>query len=228
MDAFRFQFEIFDSDGDSSTHGVDLLQIAEICRRRGGSGCGGVSRKPTVPRLRQFPAAVGRCRPWSTRWIHAMRGCFSIPIRNIRFRWRFIHAWRGSTADRRDLSKAGWVRLRGCPRHGCRGQAPMGEGALLAKHCFASARTHSRQRLGRTAERGLRRVLPTHTVPPSSQTTQSRLLLLTLPWLEAGAGCNPAEPPTTVGWADAALQLGVDADLITLETCLPTTPDTHQ
>ncbi|MFG6070317.1 hypothetical protein ACEU0B_000056, partial [Stenotrophomonas indicatrix] len=24
-----------------------------------------------------------------------------------------------------NLSKAGWVRLRGCPRHGCRGQAPM-------------------------------------------------------------------------------------------------------
>jgi len=35
----------------------------------------------------------------------------------------------------------------------------MGEGALLAEHCFASARTHSRQRLGRAAERGLRRVL---------------------------------------------------------------------
>jgi len=33
---------------------------------------------------------------------------------------------------------------------------------LLAKHCFASARTHSRQRLGRTAERGLRRVLHGH------------------------------------------------------------------
>ena len=74
----------------------------------------------------------------------------------------------------------------------------------------------------------LRRVLPTHTVPPSSQTTQSRLLLLTLPWLEAGAGLQALPtPPTTVGWADAALQLGVDADLITLETCLPTTPDTH-
>jgi len=56
------------------------------------------------------------------------------------------------------LSKAGWVRLRECPRHECRGQAPKGEGALLAKHCFASARTHSRQRLGRTAERGLRRL----------------------------------------------------------------------
>ncbi len=35
-----------------------------------------------------------------------------------------IHAWRGSTADRGNLSKAGWVRWRGCPRHGCRGQAP--------------------------------------------------------------------------------------------------------
>ncbi len=40
----------------------------------------------------------------------------------------------------------------------------MGEGALLAKHCFASARTHSRQRLGRTAERGLRR--PPQPDPP--------------------------------------------------------------
>ncbi len=31
------------SDRCSSTHGVDLLQIAGNCRRRGGSGCGGVS-----------------------------------------------------------------------------------------------------------------------------------------------------------------------------------------
>ncbi len=53
------------------------------------------------------------------------------------------------------------------------------------------------------------------------------LLLRPLPWLEAGAGCNPAEPPTTVVWPDAALQLGASAYLITLETCLPTTPDTH-
>ena len=36
--------------------------------------------------------------------------------------------------------------------HGCGGRAYMGEGALLAKHCFASARTHSRQRLGRAPE----------------------------------------------------------------------------
>ncbi len=36
-----------------------------------------------------------------------------------------IHAWRGSTAVRGKLLKAGWVRLRGCERHGCRDQAPM-------------------------------------------------------------------------------------------------------
>ncbi|KAG1389869.1 hypothetical protein G6F60_013182 [Rhizopus arrhizus] len=63
VDAFRFQFEIFDSDGDSSTHGVDLLQIAEICRRRGGSGCGGVrgmdaAAKP--PRTGLRPAGTTR------------------------------------------------------------------------------------------------------------------------------------------------------------------------
>ncbi|TDV29482.1 hypothetical protein N440_0257 [Stenotrophomonas sp. CC22-02] len=64
----------------------------------------------------------------------------------------------------------------------------MGEGALLAKHCFASARTHSRQRLGRTPEGGLRRVLHTHTAPP----------LPGMPAFEvdvasAGAGRSPAK-----------------------------------
>ena len=70
-------------------------------------------------------------------------------------------------SDRGNLSEVG--------RHGQAGplaawmppSSPMGEGALLAKHCFASARTHSRQRLGRTAERGLRRVLPVHAAPPA-------------------------------------------------------------
>ncbi len=60
VDAFPFQFEIFDSDGDSSTHGVDLLQIAKICRRRGGSGCGSVrgmdaAAKPPRMGLRRLP-----------------------------------------------------------------------------------------------------------------------------------------------------------------------------
>ncbi len=53
----------------------------------------------------------------------------------------------------------------------------MGEGGLFAKHCFASARTHSRQRLGRTPERGLRRVLPTHTGPPNKQKARAALAL---------------------------------------------------
>ena len=116
-----------------------------------------------------------------------------------------IHAWRGSTADRRNLSKAGWVRWRGCPRHECRGQAPRGEGALLAKHCFASARTHSRQRLGRSG--GLRRPPPPD--PPRHPTGTQLLLwqlllplplllllllLLPLPWLRRVPGAARPEP----------------------------------
>ncbi len=78
-----------------------------------------------------------------------------------------------------------------------RHRAPMGEGALLAKHCFASARTHSRQRLGRSG--GLRRVLPTHTAPPSHglpavAVAVAVAVALALAVASAGAGCNPAEP----------------------------------
>jgi len=74
----------------------------------------------------------------------------------------------------------------------------MGEGALLAKHCFASARTHSRQRLGRTAERGLRR--PPQPDPPRHPTGNPlllRLLLLLLLRLAAGAGLQ-ALPTNTL------------------------------
>ncbi len=53
----------------------------------------------------------------------------------------------------------------------------MGEGALLAKHCFASARTHSRQRLGRAPEGDLQR--PPQPDPPRHP-TDSQLLLLPL------------------------------------------------
>ncbi len=51
VDAFRSILEIFDFDRDSSTHGVDLPQIAGNCRRRGGSGCGGVSRMDAATEL---------------------------------------------------------------------------------------------------------------------------------------------------------------------------------
>jgi len=56
----------------------------------------------------------------------------------------------------------------------------MGEGALLAKHCFASARTHSRQRLGRAPEGDLQR--PPQPDPPRHP-TDSRLLLWLWLWL---------------------------------------------
>ncbi|MGF6419340.1 hypothetical protein ABH900_002849 [Stenotrophomonas sp. AN71] len=94
------------------------------------------------------------------------------------------------------LSKAGWVSLRGRERHGWRDRAYMGEGALLAKHCFASARTPSRQRLGRAPEGYLRR--PPQTDPPSHPTDCPLLLLLLLlirQLLVAGAGLQ-AMPET--------------------------------
>ncbi|HEP1205300.1 TPA: hypothetical protein QEN11_00150 [Stenotrophomonas maltophilia] len=54
----------------------------------------------------------------------------------------------------------------------------MGEGALLAKHCFASARTHSRQRLGRAPEGYLQRPLQPDPPRPAAG---NQLLLLPLP-----------------------------------------------
>ncbi|MBA0330466.1 hypothetical protein D7U76_20155 [Stenotrophomonas maltophilia] len=52
----------------------------------------------------------------------------------------------------------------------------MGEGASLAKHCFASARTPSRQRLGRTGDS--RR--PPQPDPPRQPSGNPLLLLLRL------------------------------------------------
>ncbi|MBA0279515.1 hypothetical protein D7Y44_04050 [Stenotrophomonas maltophilia] len=58
----------------------------------------------------------------------------------------------------------------------------MGEGALLAKHCFASARTHSRQRLGRAPEGDLQRPLqPDPPRRPTECMLLLRPLLLRLP-----------------------------------------------
>ena len=71
-------------------------------------------------------------------------------------------------------------------------RAYMGEGALLAKHCFASARTHSRQRLGRAPEGDLQRP-PQPDLPRLPSGGQLLLLLLLLLWIVAGAGRSPAE-----------------------------------
>ncbi|OOD04004.1 hypothetical protein BWP19_22825, partial [Stenotrophomonas maltophilia] len=77
-------------------------------------------------------------------------------------------------------------------------RAYMGEGALLAKHCFASARTHSRRRLGRAPEGDLQR--PPQPDPPRHPTGNPLLLLLLLRLLlrhVAGAGLQ-ALPTNTL------------------------------
>ncbi len=112
-----------------------------------------------------------------------------------------IHAWRGSTVSTKvDTHRqsqlthrhretvgggAGWggVGLQDRWRHGWRHRAPRGEGALLARHCVASARTPSRQRLGRPG--GLRRVLQPHTAPPNPRQPRAALALALA---SAGAG----------------------------------------
>ncbi|RRU66962.1 hypothetical protein EGJ89_21140 [Stenotrophomonas maltophilia] len=74
----------------------------------------------------------------------------------------------------------------------------MGEGALLAKHRFASARTHSRQRLGRAPEGYLQR--PPQPDPPRHPTGNQ---LLTLLWLRplplrVPGATRPTSPTRTI------------------------------
>ncbi|GMR28670.1 hypothetical protein STENOSP10_28910 [Stenotrophomonas sepilia] len=137
VDALHSILEIFDFDGDSSAHGVDPRQIAGLCRRRGGSGCGGVSRMG--PR-------------------HASGGLGRTPNPGL-----------AVCAGKRTRASGD--------------RAYMGEGALLATHCFASARTHSRQRLGRAPEGYLQRPPPPD---PPRHPTECTLLLL--PWRLPASG----------------------------------------
>ena len=97
------------------------------------------SMAPTVLQAHTAPSdrsrriiAVGRCRPWSTHihaWMRAKRSAVDFD---------FLLIFRGGRT--RKLSEVGRVGSRvsaaWMPR-----PSPMGEGALLAKHCFASART---------------------------------------------------------------------------------------
>ncbi|GEM_PF-4305123 len=168
---------------------------------QGGSGCGGRCKyihvssvaasmrltppQPDPPRLRQIsaicwnlqllvPAAVGGCRP--RFYSGGCRPLVGTERSDRLLLLIFFFLFRGWTRTETVRGRAGWV-AQDRWRHGWRHRAPKGEGALLAKHCFASARTHSRQRLGRTPEGGLRRVLrnpprPTHS---QCQSTNSRL-----------------------------------------------------
>ena len=143
------------------------------------------SCQPTPPRLRQFPGdgwitsgggTTVRLRLVDPRhaWMRSVRArgreelklCF-----RFRFRFRFCFllliffflSVAGGTAGMCQGS-AGWA-AQGRRRHGWRLRAYRGEGALPAKHCFASARTHSRQRLGRAPEGDLQRPLRSPTRP---------------------------------------------------------------
>ena len=133
-------------------HRAPSRQLAEICRRRGGSGCGGVSRMGP----RRASGGLGR------------------------------------------MPNPGLAVCAGQRTRASGDRAYRGEGALLAKHCFASARTHSRQRLGRAPEGDLQR--PPQPGPPRHP-IGNQLLPLPLPlrlpasgrhypW---GAGRSPAD-----------------------------------
>ena len=169
---------------------------------RGGSGCRGrrkpipgglaaasMPRTPLQPDPPRFPLFSAICR--NSSW-----GQIRFPKENGSDPHLFRYPTDVPTNGRHPPTVAGICQRRGGVggqdrwRHGWRHRAPMGEGASLAKHCFASARTHSRQRLGRTPEGGLRRVLTTHTAPPSHG---MRLLILLRLRLRQVQAASPAE-----------------------------------
>ena len=99
-------------------------------------------------------------------------------------------------AYRHSTEALAWVGLRGPPAHGCAGGAYRGEGALLARHRLACVRTHSRQRLGRAAERDLQRAPRAHPCqrPPRCRHTEFDLALALA---SAFASRKNKPPPTT-------------------------------
>jgi len=143
------------------------------------------------------------CRPAAgttdSKWLPASgrHYRFKVPRRPSRFALLFPCA----PANCRGSARVGW---RDPEPHGCGDGAYKGEGALLARHCLASARTPSRQRLGRAAERDLQRVPPTHPRRPSQTNVQSRRLgsgsgrVRDLWWSGSGSrtwlGSTPARP----------------------------------
>ncbi len=96
-------------------------------------------RNQTPPHLRQFPAAVGGCRPWST---HLSDIDKQNRVRSVFLRKTDLTPM-ALPADRGNLSKAGWVRWQGCPRHGCRGQAPK-DGFTASPATGPTPPTHSK------------------------------------------------------------------------------------
>ena len=91
--------------------------------------------QPDPPRLRQISAICRNglaCSWWVSTLVDTVgprhAWMFFVQLSKYSIRWKSIHAWRGSTGTNPtvvgNLSKAGRCRIAGCPRHGCRGQAP--------------------------------------------------------------------------------------------------------
>ncbi len=138
--------------------------------------CRGHPRNRTHPAFDRFPRSVDPRHAW----MNLCRISKSIGVRSVFQRKTDLtpgpHVVPGSVQPSPgNCQRWGDVGWQDRWRHGWRHRAPRGEGALLAKHRFASARTPSRQRLGRPG--GSRRVLPTHTAPPNTQKPRAALAL---------------------------------------------------
>ncbi len=159
---------------------------------RGGSGCGGRRKpvpgglaaasmprtppQPDPPRLRQISAVCG-----STPFVdesltdnETIGGQIGFPKENGSDPMTPCRSRISPTVTGK-LSKAGRCRIAGCPRHGCRGQAP--------KDGFTASPQSD-------------------TAPPNPQTTQSRFgfgfgfgCCRPVAGTTAGAGRSPADPP---------------------------------
>ncbi len=164
--------------------------------------CRGHPRNRTHPAFDRFPRSVDPCHAW----MNLCRISKSIGVRSVFQRKTDLapgpHVVPGSVQPSPGNCQSwGGVGWQDRWRHGWRHRAPRGEGALLAKHCFASARTHSRQRLGRTPEGGFTACPASPHRPAKPAENQSRFgfgfgLLPASGRHTAGAGRSPADPPS--------------------------------
>ncbi len=100
------------------------------------------SMAPTVLPTHTAPPLTGSRGCWqvSTLVDTSVRYRNKTGVRSV-FRRKTDLTPRDLPADRRKLSKAGWGRLWGCPRHGCRGQAPM-DGFTASPTTWPTPPTH--------------------------------------------------------------------------------------
>ncbi|MET4598859.1 hypothetical protein ABIA73_002583 [Stenotrophomonas sp. 2694] len=110
------------------------------------------------------------------------------------FQWRFIHAWRGSTADRGELSEVGRCRIAGCQPHGpeaCLGR--VGQDAQ-PRSCRVRRKAHTSKR--RPSLQGRTCGVPALRHRPAIPRNASFASAVAVASASAGAGRSPAEPST--------------------------------